>query len=314
MPKFVVTGGAGFIGSHVVRALIARGNAVTVVDDFSTGKRENLAGMAPLVELLEGSIEDRPLLARAMQHADYCLHQAAIPSVPRSVADPWASNRANIEGTLNVFVAARDAGVKRVVFASSSSIYGNTDQVPVSESLPRAPISPYGVTKATDELYGDVFAGLYGLDVVALRYFNVFGPRQAPDSAYAAVVPIFLSHMLRGERPPVHGHGHQARDFTFVDNVVQANLRACQAEERIAGAYNIACGASTSVVELVAALNALLGTNLPPDHQPARAGDILRSWADISKARKAFGYSPMVTLTEGLEKTIAWFREQELSA
>jgi len=311
MPKFVVTGGAGFIGSHLVRALIARGNAVTVIDDFSTGKRENLAGVEPLVELLEGSIEDRALLDKAMQDADYCLHQAAIPSVPRSVADPWASNRANVEGTLNVFVAARDAGVKRVVFASSSSIYGNTDQVPVSESLPRAPISPYGVTKATDELYGDVFAGLYGLDVVALRYFNVFGPRQAPDSAYAAVVPIFLSHMLRGERPPVHGHGHQARDFTFVDNVVQANLRACQAEERIAGAYNIACGASTSVVELVAALNALLGTNLPPDHQPARAGDILRSWADISKARKAFGYSPIVTLTEGLEKTIAWFRERE---
>lgn len=308
MSKFVVTGGAGFIGSHLVRALIARGNAVTVVDDFSTGKRENLQGVESLVELLEGSIEDRALLAHAMRDADYCLHQAAIPSVPRSVADPWASNRANVEGTLNVFVAARDAGVKRVAFASSSSVYGNTDQVPVHEGLPRAPISPYGVTKATDELYAEVFSGLYGLDVVALRYFNVFGPRQAPDSAYAAVIPIFLQHMLRGERPPVHGHGHQARDFTFVDNVVQANLRACQVEGSIAGVYNIACGASTSVVELVAALNALLNTQLAPDHQPARAGDILRSWADISKARKTFGYAPMVTLNEGLEKTIAWFR------
>lgn len=311
MPKFVVTGGAGFIGSHLVRALIARGNAVTVVDDFSTGKRENLAGVEPLVELLEGSIEDRDLLAHAMRDADYCLHQAAIPSVPRSVADPFASNRANVEGTLNVFVAARDANLKRVVFASSSSIYGNTDRVPVNENLPRAPISPYGVTKATDELYGEVFSGLYGLDVVALRYFNVFGPRQAPDSAYAAVVPIFLRHMLRGERPPVHGHGQQARDFTYVENVVQANLRACQVEGRIAGVYNIACGASTSVLELVAALNTLLGTSIAPEHLPARAGDILRSWADIAKARKAFGYSPLVTLNEGLEKTIAWFREWE---
>lgn len=309
MAKFVVTGGAGFIGSHLVRALIARGNPVRVVDDFSTGKRENLAGVEHLVEMLEGSIEDRALLQRAMAGADFCLHQAAIPSVPRSVADPWTTNRANIEGTLNVFVAAKDAGLKRVVFASSSSIYGNVERMPVSEALPRAPISPYGVTKAADELYGDVFSGIYGLDVVALRYFNVFGPRQLPGSAYAAVVPIFLDKMLRGERPPVHGHGQQARDFTFVENVVQANLRACQAEGRISGAYNIACGASTSVLELVAMMNNLLGTDLAPDHKPARAGDILRSWADISKAQKAFGYSPLVTLGEGLEKTIAWFKE-----
>ena len=311
MPKFLVTGGAGFIGSHLVRALIARGNAVRVLDDFSTGKRENLAGMGHLIELFEGGIEDRDLVSKAVQGADYCLHQAAIPSVPRSIADPWSSNRANIEGTLNVFVAAKDAGLKRVVFASSSSIYGNVEQMPVSEALPRAPISPYGVTKAANELYADVFSGIHGLDIVALRYFNVFGPRQAPDSAYAAVVPIFLDKMLRGERPPVHGHGQQARDFTYVDNVVQANLRACQVEGRIAGAYNIACGASTSIVELVATMNAILGTNLPPDHQPARAGDILRSWADISKAQKAFGYSPLVTLGEGLEKTIAWFKNPE---
>lgn len=313
MAKFLVTGGAGFIGSHLVRALIARGNPVRVLDDFSTGKRENLAGVEHLVELLEGSIEDRPLVQRAMAGADFCLHQAAIPSVPRSVADPWTTNRANIEGTLNIFVAAKDAGVKRVVFASSSSIYGNVEQMPVSETLPRAPISPYGVTKATDELYGDVFSGMYGLDVVALRYFNVFGPRQQPGSAYAAVVPIFLDKMLRGERPTVHGHGQQARDFTYVENVVQANLRACQVEGRICGAYNIACGASTSILELVAMMNTLLGTNLAPDHQPARAGDILRSWADISKAQKAFGYSPLVTLGEGLEKTIAWFKEAERS-
>lgn len=310
MAKFLVTGGAGFIGSHLVRALIARGNAVRVLDDFSTGKRENLHDVAPLIEIHEGSIEDRALVARAMQGVDYCLHQAAIPSVPRSVADPWASNRANVEGTLNVFVAAKDAGVKRVVFASSSSIYGNVERMPVSESLPRAPISPYGVTKAADELYGEVFSGLYGLDVVALRYFNVFGPRQDPDSPYAAVVPIFLEKMLRGERPPVHGHGQQARDFTYVENVVQANLRACQAEGRLSGAYNIACGASTSIVELVGMMNALLGTSLPPDHLPARAGDILRSWADISRAQRAFGYSPLVTLKEGLEKTITWFKEK----
>lgn len=310
MARFLVTGGAGFIGSHLVRALIARGNAVGVLDDFSTGKRENLAGVEPLIELFEGSILDRDLVARAMTGADYCLHEAAIPSVPRSVADPWTTNRANVEGTLNIFVAAKDAGVKRVVFASSSSIYGNVEVMPVAETLPRAPISPYGVSKATDELYGDVFTSLYGLDVVALRYFNVFGPRQDPGSAYAAVAPIFIEKMMRGERPPVHGHGHQARDFTYVDNVVQANLRACQVEGRLAGAFNIACGASTSILDLVAAINGLLGTSLAPDHQPARAGDIARSWADISKAQKAFGYSPVVTLTEGLERTIAWFRER----
>lgn len=268
MARYLVTGGAGFIGSHLVRALIARGNAVGVLDDFSTGKRENLVGVEPLVELFEGDILDRDLVARAMRGADYCLHQAAIPSVPRSVADPWTTNRANVEGTLNVLVAARDAGVRRVVFASSSSIYGHAETMPVHEGLPRAPISPYGVSKATDELYADVFSEIYGLDVVALRYFNVFGPRQDPGSAYAAVLPIFLEKMLRGERPPVHGHGHQARDFTFVDNVVQANLRACQVEGAIAGAYNIACGNSTSVLELVDMLNALLGTTLP--RSPAR--------------------------------------------
>lgn len=312
MARFVVTGGAGFIGSHLVRALIARGNAVAVVDDFSTGKRENLAGVEPLIELFDGSILDRELLARATQGADFVLHQAAIPSVPRSVADPWTTNRANVEGTLNVFVAAKAAGVKRVVFASSSSIYGNAEVMPVVETLPRAPISPYGVTKATDELYGEVYSGTFGMDVVALRYFNVFGPRQDPGSAYAAVLPIFLEKMLRGERPPVHGHGHQARDFTYVENVVQANLRACQVEGRLNGAFNIACGASTSILDLVAALNKLLGTQLEPEHQPARTGDIPRSWADITKAQRAFGYNPVVTLMEGLEKTIAWFKERQL--
>lgn len=310
MSRYLVTGGAGFIGSHLVRALIARGNSVGVLDDFSTGKRENLAGVEPLIELFEGSILDRELVGRAVKGADFVLHEAAIPSVPRSVADPWSSNRANVEGTLNVFEGARLAGVKRVVFASSSSIYGTVEVMPVVETLARAPISPYGVTKAADELYGEVYSGLYGMDVVALRYFNVFGPRQEPGSAYAAVVPIFLEKMLRGERPPVHGHGHQARDFTFVENVVQANLRACQVEGKLSGAFNIACGASTSVLDLVGAINGLLGTRLEAEHLPARAGDIPRSWADISKAGKAFGYRPVVGLGEGLEKTIAWFRER----
>jgi len=310
MAMYLVTGGAGFIGSHLVRALVSRGNGVRVLDDLSTGRIENLAGLENLIEFQQGSIVHPPTVAEAMHGVDFCLHQAAVPSVPRSVADPWSSNEANITGTLNVFHAAHAASVQRVVFASSSAVYGNAEHVPLRETLPRSPISPYGVTKAADELYAEVYSGLYGLDVVALRYFNVFGPRQDPNSQYSAVVPIFLRAMLEGKRPPVHGHGQQARDFTYVENVVQANLRACQAEGRIAGVYNIACGASTSIIELVGALNDLLGLDLAPDHQPARPGDIRRSWADIAKAKQTFGYAPLVTLREGLEKTIAWFRNE----
>jgi len=245
-----------------------------------------------------------------MQGVDYCLHQAAVPSVPRSVADPWTSNRVNVEGTLNVYLVARDAGVKRVVFASSSSVYGDTDISPVHEDLPVNPVSPYGVGKAACEFYARVFSSLYGTDVVALRYFNVFGPRQDPASPYAAVIPIFITKMLRGERPTVHGNGRQSRDFSYIDNVVEANLKVCEVEGPVSGVYNASCGSETSILGLVALLNEILGTRLDPILESSRAGDIQRSCADISRASKAFGYKPRITIGEGLKRSVAWYRAQ----
>ncbi|MBI4558111.1 MAG: SDR family oxidoreductase [Candidatus Hydrogenedentes bacterium] len=314
MACYLVTGGAGFIGSHLVGALIEHGHAVRVIDDFSSGRRENIAAWLGSVELYEGSICDRDLVQRAMRGADYCLHHAAIASVPRSVSDPWQTNRVNVEGTLNLFLAARDAGVRRLVVASSSAVYGNAESVPVNESLPIAPLSPYGVSKAADELYAQVFSSLYAMDIVCLRYFNVFGPRQDPTSQYAAVVPIFIARMLAGQRPPVYGDGLQSRDFCHVDNVVEANLRACEAPRPFAGVYNIACGQSTTVLELVKTLNEILGTDLAPEFQPLRPGDVRHSWADISRAQEQFGYEPRINLREGLGKTVKWFREKDRAA
>jgi len=308
MATYLVTGGAGFIGSNIVHALVAAGDCVRVVDDFSSGHRENLDGIAQDIELFEGTICDPALLARALNGVDYCLHQAAIPSVPRSIDTPGLSNRANVEGSINVFLAARDAGVKRVVFASSSSIYGDVEVVPTPEDMPLNPLSPYGVTKAADEMYARVFSDLYGTDIVALRYFNVFGPHQDPKSQYAAVIPIFLTKMFAGQSPPVFGDGTQSRDFTYVDNVVRANLMACVVPGPIAGAYNIACGDSTSVLDLVAMLNDILGTNLAPEFLPPRPGEITHSYADISRARQIIGFEPAVTLREGLARTAEWFR------
>ena len=308
MARYLVTGGAGFIGSNLVHALLDRGHVVRVLDDLSTGRRENLSQIMTSIEFVEGSICDEAVTRAAMEGVDYCLHQAAIPSVPRSVADPVTSNRANVEGTLKVFLAARDAKVRRVVFASSSSVYGNTGVSPAREDLPMIPISPYGVDKAACEHYARVFSALYGIDIVVLRYFNVFGPRQDPGSQYAAVIPIFVTHMLRGERPHVHGDGRQSRDFSYIDNVVHANLLACEAEGPLAGIYNAACGAETTLLGLVALLNHALGTKLEPVFSPARAGDIRRSCADISCAAKAFGYKPTVSVGEGLRRTLEWFR------
>lgn len=306
--RYLVTGGAGFIGSNLVHALLERGHAVRVLDDLSTGRRENLSGIMSSIEFFEGSICDETAVRDAMGGVDYCLHQAAIPSVPRSVDNPLASNRANVDGTLNVFLAARDAKVRRVVFASSSSVYGNTEVSPAHEDLPVLPISPYGVSKAACEHYARVFSSLYGMDIVALRYFNVFGPRQDPASQYAAVIPIFMAHMLRGERPPVHGDGRQSRDFSFIDNVIRANVLACEAEGPIAGVYNAACGTESTLLGLVALLNHALGTKLEPVFSPVRAGDIRRSCADISRAAKAFGYKPSVSVGEGLRRTIEWYQ------
>ncbi len=311
MARFLVTGGAGFIGSNLVRTLLELGETVRVLDDFSTGRRQNLADILGQIELIEGSICDADEVRRACEGVDYCLHQAAIPSVTRSIEDPCRSNQANVEGTINVFLAAQKAGVKRVVFASSSAVYGDSEAVPVSESSPLRPISPYGVTKASDEMYARVFSDLYGVDIVGLRYFNVFGPRQDPNSQYAAVIPIFITRLLAGESPPVDGDGLQSRDFSYVDNVVSANVRACQAEGQFAGIYNIACGATTSILDLVRMLNEALGTSIEPVFRDARPGDIRCSWADISKARQELGYEPMISVREGLEMTVDWFRTVE---
>jgi len=306
---YLVTGGAGFIGSHLVHALVEHGHRVRVLDDFSTGKRENLADIQDKLDLICGSICDFALVQDIMQGVDYCLHHAAIPSVPRSVQDPRASNAANIDGTLNVFLAARDRKVRRVVYASSSSVYGNNEVYPAHEKLPMAPISPYGVTKAANELYAQTFSHLYGMEIVGFRYFNVFGPRQDPSSQYAAVIPLFITRLLVGKQPVIHGDGTQSRDFTYVENVVSANLRACTLERPISGVYNIACGSSCSVLDLARLIGELLGVSVEPEFTPPRPGDIRRSCADITLAKKDIQYEPSVTLREGLMRTIDWFRE-----
>ena len=310
MARFVVTGGAGFIGSHLVEQLSDQGHEVCVLDDFSTGKAANLEGIAGEVTVVEGSISDREAVDRAMKGADFCLHHAAIASVPRSVADPIETNRVNVEGTLNVFLAARDAGVKRVVTASSSAVYGEADAAPLTEDLPLRPLSPYGVSKAVNELYAAAFTALYGVEIVVLRYFNVFGPRQDPNSEYAAVVPKFIARLLDGAAPIIYGTGRQSRDFVHVDNVVAANMRACTAPDAASGVYNIGCGTECSVSELARMIGEACGVAREPEHAPMRAGEIERSWASIDKARQALGYDPAVSLEEGLRRTAAWYGER----
>ncbi len=308
LAKFLVTGGAGFIGSHLVEALANRGDEVRVLDNFSTGKRENLFGISKSVEVIEGDINDPSSLSRAMKGVTYCLHQAAIPSVPRSVADPLGTDRANVGGSVAVFLAARDAGVRRVTVASSSSVYGPGAPVPTPESAPLAPASPYAVSKAAADMYAETFCALYGMEIVSLRYFNVFGPRQDPASQYAAVVPLFITRLLEGRAPEIHGDGHQSRDFSYIENVVEANLAACAWPNRLTGAYNIACGLSTSILGLYQAISELLGVSIPPVHTPARAGDIPRSLADCGKAERTFKYKGRVSVDEGLSRTVAWYR------
>lgn len=307
MACFVVTGGAGFIGSHLVQALLGQDHEVRVIDDFSTGRRSNLKEFVGRFRMFKGSVCDAGLVRQAMRGAHYCLHQAALPSVSRSLKDPVATNRANVEGAVVVFQCAQEAGLKRVVCASSSSVFGNSAKSSTTEQSPMRPISPYGVSKAAVELYAEVFSGLYDLDVVSLRYFNVFGPRQNPGSAYAAVIPSFIERMISGRPPIVHGDGNQSRDFSYVENVVNANLLCCEVEKDIHGAYNIACGTSTSILELVGFLNEILETNLEPQFVAARPGDITKSVADTSRAHNIFGYSPSVHLRDGLALTTEWY-------
>lgn len=307
---YLVTGAAGFIGSNIVEELVKRGESVRALDNLSTGRAENITPFLQKISFMRADLADQPALAEAMRGVDYVIHQAALPSVPRSVEDPLASHEANATGTLKLLVAARDAGVKRVVFASSSSVYGDSPTLPKREDMPTQPLSPYAVNKLTGEEYCKVFARVYGLPTVALRYFNVFGPRQDPKSQYAAVIPAFASMMLKGEEPTIYGDGLQTRDFTYVSNVVNANLLACQAEDAVGCALNIACGERISLLDLVSEINAIIGTNLEPRFEEERKGDVKHSLADISEARKMLGFTPSIGLREGLTLTIASIREK----
>lgn len=305
---YLITGGAGFIGSNLAEHLLRAGHSVRIFDNFSTGKRENVPDNA---ELIEGDLRGLESVARAMDGVRYVLHCGAVPSVLLSVNDPLTTHRANITGTLNVLLAAREAGVKRVVFSSSSSVYGDAPVLPKREDMPPSPLSPYAVHKITGEYYCRVFWQLYGLETVSLRYFNVFGPRQDPASEYAAVIPRFISAILRDEPPTVYGDGRQTRDFTHVENVVAANLAACAAgKEALGESFNIAGGDRISLLELIATINKIAGKSIAPVFAPPRPGDIRDSQADITKAGKLLNWKPRVSFAEGIEKAVAWYRQR----
>jgi nucleoside-diphosphate-sugar epimerase len=309
MASYLVTGGAGFIGSHLVDALVARGECVCVFDNLSSGRRENLAGCWESIRFVEADLRDIDAVKAACQGIDYVLHHAAIASVTQSVEDPRASQEVNVAGTLNVLLAAREAGVKRVVYAASSAAYGATPAVALTEERPPQPLSPYAVSKLTGEYYAQVFSQLYGLETVSLRYFNVFGPRQDPTSQYAAVIPKFITALARGEEPVIFGDGEQTRDFVYVGNVVVANLLACTAPGAVGETINIASGWRISLNELLEVLRKVTGVPVAARYAAERPGDIKHSYADISKARKLLGYEPDHTLEEGLKTTAAWFNK-----
>jgi UDP-glucose 4-epimerase len=308
---YLITGGAGFIGSNIAERLVGRGCRVRVFDNFSTGKRANVQSFATKAEIFEGDLCDPRSIEEAVRGVRYVLHLGAIPSVPRSVENPQATNEVNITGTVNLLVAARDAGVKRVVFTSSSSVYGDTPTLPKRENMPPSPLSPYAIHKITGEYYAAIFWRLYGLETVSLRYFNVFGPRQDPQSQYAAVIPRFITAILRDQSPVIFGDGSQTRDFSHVENIIEANRLACEApNEALGQSFNIACGGRISLLDLVDTVNKILGKNVKPKFDPARPGDILHSQADITKAEKLLGWKPKVDFPEGIAKTVAWYQRQ----
>ena len=313
MALYVVTGGAGFIGSHLVEALLEGGERVRVFDDFSTGRRENLEPLLGRIELIEGDVRRLDDLRRAFDGAHYILHQAALSSVPRSVDDPLSTNEVNVGGTLNVLQAARESGVRRVVNASSSSVYGDLDDFPLREEAGTDPMSPYAVSKLAGEKYCKVFTRLHGLETVSLRYFNVFGPRMDPMSDYAAFVAIFTTGLLEGRPLTVYGDGSIARDWTFVDNVVDANLRASTAVEASGQSFNVACGACWSLNEVIEVLRDLTDVDGDIRYGPGRPGDVAKTLASTEKAQRLLGYEPAVAAREGLERTVAWFRERGLN-
>jgi len=308
--KYIVTGGAGFIGSHIVEELAQQQHDVVIVDNLFSGKLENIEPflVQKNVTFVQGSITDLPLLNKTFAGADGVFHEAAIASVPRSIADPVATNEANVTGTLNVLIAARDCGTKKVVFASSSSVYGDTPTLPKHEEMKPAPLSPYAVSKLAGEQYLNAFSQVYGLQTLSLRYFNVFGPRQDPESEYSAVIPKFITSILGQESPVIFGDGGQTRDFTFVKDVVQANIRAMQGGAQ--GVFNVAYCRRINLLDLAGAIMEITGITVPLRFEPARAGDVRDSLADISRAQEAFGYEPEYTVKGGLEETVRWYRKR----
>ena len=314
MSKVLVTGGAGFIGSNLTEALLKQGHWVWVLDNFSTGKRENLVfdKEYPSLEIIDGDIRDLAVCRKAMKDIEFVFHQAALPSVQRSVEDPLMSNAVNVEGTLNVLLTARDEGVKRVIYASSSSIYGDTPTLPKQEEMPPNPLSPYALQKYIGEHYCRLFFQLYGLETLSLRYFNVFGPKQDPNSIYSAVIPRFIDAMLEGHSPIIFGDGEQSRDFTYIDNVVQANLLAMHVDRLNGEPINIACGKRTSLNQLLAILYDIFGTKVSPIYQEPRKGDVKHSLADIRKGKQILNYEPNVGIEAGLKKTVEYFKDQRM--
>jgi len=308
---YLVTGGAGFIGSHIAEALVKRGDRVRVLDNLITGRRENLSPIADEIEFIEGDIRDYATTLRAVQGARVIFHQAAVPSVPRSVAEPALNHDINVNGTFNVLMAAREAGARRVVYAASSSAYGETETLPKREDMPPSPLSPYAAAKLFGEYYCQVFTQVYGLETVSLRYFNVFGPRQDPSSPYSGVISKFITALLKGALPMIYGDGEQSRDFTYIANVVDANLRAAESNEAIGQVMNLGIGERITLNRLLAELQKVIGANLPARYEETRAGDVRHSLADISRAQELIGYRPLVGLAEGLKRTVAWYRDNQ---
>ncbi len=308
MDKFLVTGGAGFIGSSLCKRLVAEGCFVRVVDNLLTGKRSNLASIMDKIEIVEADMGEPEVARSVMQGIDVVLHEGALPSVPRSVDDPASSHRHCVDATFALLLAARDAQVKRFVYAASSSAYGDTPTLPKVETIRPDPLSPYAVGKLVGEYYCSVFAKVYGLETISLRYFNVFGPQQDPASQYAAAIPAFVTAILKGQPPTIYGDGEQSRDFTYIDNVVHANLLAARATKTAGQVVNVACGEAVTVNAIIGMINRLLGKNVKPNYVPARVGDVKHSLADITAARNLIGFEPIVPFREGLERSIDWYR------
>ena len=312
MEKFLVTGGAGFIGSNICRKLLSQGCFVRVIDNLLTGKKSNLSAIIDRIEFIEADMGNQDVARTAMKDVDVVLHQGALPSVPRSVDDPATTHKHCLDATFTLLLAARDAGIKRFVYASSSSVYGDTPALPKLESMQPGPLSPYAVGKLTGEYYCSVFSRVFGLETISLRYFNVFGPHQDPTSQYAAAIPAFVTAILKNQQPNVFGDGQQSRDFTYIDNIIEANLLAAQAEHTAGEVLNIACGKAVTVNETIDIINDLLGKNIKPIYTDPRPGDIKHSLADITLAEKLLGFKPTVPFKQGLQKAIDWYRENLL--